>query len=98
MLHVDGPGAANHAAAIANAPEITAVQYTPGAATPSALAKIDIFKCWQSAGKPVVVCCPKQEVPDILGHLDRRGLLICPSDIRSPQEADEMAAFIRRGR
>jgi hypothetical protein len=31
VLHVDGPGAANHAAAIAGAPEITAVQYTPGA-------------------------------------------------------------------
>jgi hypothetical protein len=98
VLHVDGPGAANHAAAIANAPEVTAVQYTPGAATPSALAKIDIFRCWQSAGKPVVVCCPKEEVPEILRQLDHRGLLISPSGVRTPQEADALAALIRRGR
>ena len=94
-LHVDGPGAAKHVEAIAAAPEITAVQYTPGAATPSALEKIDILKRWQAAGKPVVVFCPKAEVPEILRQLDPRGLLFWPSGIGSPAEADEIAAYVR---
>jgi hypothetical protein len=94
-LHVDGPGAAKHVEAIAAAPEITAVQYTPGAATPSALERIDLFKRWQAAGKPVIVCCPKAEVPELLRQLDPRGLLICPGGVSSPAEADAIAAYIR---
>jgi hypothetical protein len=94
-LHVDGPGAAKHVEAIAAAPEITAVQYTPGAATPSALERIALFQRWQAAGKPVVVCCPKEEVPAILRQLDPRGLLIWPGGVTSPAEADEIAAYIR---
>lgn len=94
-LHVDGPGAANHVEAIACAPEITVVQYTPGAATPSALERIGLFKRWQAAGKPVIVCCPKEEVPEIVRQLDPRGLLIWPSGVGSPAEADEIVAYIR---
>jgi hypothetical protein len=90
VLHVDGPGAANHAAAIAGTPEITAVQYTPGAGTPSALAKLDIFRCWQAAGKPVVVTCPKEEVPELVRQLDPRGLLLCPCGVRTPDEAQSL--------
>jgi hypothetical protein len=94
-LHVDGPGAANHVEAIARAPEITAVQYSPGAGTPSALERIGLFKRWQATGKPVVVSCPKAEVPEILRQLDPRGLLIWPSGAKSPAEADELAAYIQ---
>lgn len=94
VLHVDGPGAANHAAAIAAAPEITAVQYTPGAGTPSALAKIDILRCWQAAGKPVVIMCPKEEVPELVRQLDPRGLLLVPSGVRSPGEAEALFKLV----
>jgi hypothetical protein len=94
-LHVDGPGAAKHAEAIANAPEITAVQYTPGAATPSALERIGIFQCWQAAGKPVIVSCPKEEVPEIVRRLDPRGLLLWPAGVKTPAEADEIARYIQ---
>lgn len=94
-LHVDGPGAANHAQAIAAAPEITAVQYTPGAATPSALAKLAIYQLWQSAGKPVVVSCPKNEAVELARRLDPRGLLLCVGDLAAPAEADELVARIR---
>ena len=94
VLHVDGPGAANHAAAIAAASEITAVQYTPGAGTPSALAKIDILRCWQAAGKPVVIMCPKEEVPELVRQLDPRGLLLCPSGVRTPGEAEALFKLV----
>lgn len=96
VLHVDGPGAANHAAAIAAAPEITAVQYTPGAGTPSALAKLDIFRCWQAAGKPVVIMCPKEEVPELVRQLDPRGMLLVPSGVSTVDEADALFEIVRR--
>jgi hypothetical protein len=94
-LHVDGPGAARHARAIAAAPEIGAVQFTPGAATPSALPWIGMFREWQQAGKPVIVNCPAGEALEIARSLDPRGLLISPSGVSTPAQADALVASIR---
>jgi hypothetical protein len=90
VLHVDGPGASVHAPAIAGEPAITAVQYTPGAGTPSALAKLDMLKALQGAGKPLVVACPKEEVPALAGRLDPRGLALCPENLRTVGEAEAL--------
>jgi protein-L-isoaspartate O-methyltransferase len=54
------------------------------------LAKLDIFRCWQAAGKPVVVTCPKEEVPELVRQLDPRGLLLCPCGVRTPDEAQSL--------
>jgi len=43
-------------------PEITAIQFTPGAGTPSALAWVDMFKRIQSRGRSVLAICPPEEV------------------------------------
>lgn len=97
LLHVDGMGAAKHAPAIAATPEITAVQYTPGAGTPSALPHVAMFRRWQEAGKPVVVLCPKEEACALVRQLDPRGLLIWPSGLRTPAEADELVRLLTKG-
>jgi hypothetical protein len=95
VLHVDGPGASRHAPALAKEPLITALQYTPGAGTPSALAKLEMLKMLQAAGKPIFVSCPVEEVPELLRKLDPRGLCLGPSGIKSPAHADEVAAMCR---
>ncbi|MCC7518321.1 MAG: hypothetical protein IT578_03950 [Verrucomicrobiae bacterium] len=95
VLHVDGPGASRHAAALAKEPTITAIQYTPGAGTPSALAKLEMFKMLQAAGKPLIVFCPAEEVPELLRKLDPRGLCLAPEDVTSPAHADTLAAMCR---
>jgi len=77
-----------------NIPAITALQYTPGAGTPCALAKLEMLKMFQQAGKPVFVVCPKGEVEELADRLDPRGLVLMPVDVESPREADELFEII----
>ena len=94
IKHHDGPDAARHAETLAAEPAITAMQYTPGAGTPSALAKIDMLKMFQDAGKPVYINCPAGEVKGILDSLDPKGLVICPSGVETPKQADELMKLV----
>ncbi|PTX94618.1 hypothetical protein [Opitutus sp. ER46] len=94
LFHLDGPQAARHAPTLAAEPGITAIQYTPGAGTPSALAKLDLLRRIQAAGKPVLVITPKAEVARLARQLDRRGLAMLVEDPLTPAEADELATSI----
>ena len=90
LFHLDGPGAARHAAALAEEPAITAVQFTPGAGTPSALAWLDMFRMLQEARKPLVLACPWEEARELAATLDPRGLALMPEGIRSPEQLQEL--------
>jgi len=88
-FHLDGPQASRHAPALARLPWVTAVQYTPGAGTPSALAKLDMFRALQDAGKPVLTAVPAGELEEFCARLDPRGLAIYVGGISTVAEADE---------
>ncbi len=90
-FHLDGPQCARHVDALLAETGITAIQYTPGAGSPSALAKLDLLKRIQAARKPLLVFTPHQEVERLAGDLDPRGLAIWVDDVSTPAEAD--AAF-----
>lgn len=94
LFHLDGPQAARHAPALAAEPCITAVQYTPGAGTPSALAKLDLLRDLQAHRKPVLVITPKDEVAALARALDPRGLAILVEDRLTPAEADALARAV----
>jgi len=94
LFHLDGPDAARHAEALAAEEAITAVQYTPGAGTPSAVARLDMLRMLQSAGKPLFLFCPVEEVPTLIDGLDSRGLVLCPLGVQSPQHADELVRMV----
>ena len=94
LFHLDGPGAARHAEALAAEDAITAVQYTPGAGTPSAVEHLDMLRMLQSAGKPLFLFCPVEEVPALIDGLDPRGFVLCPMGIRSPRQADELVQLV----
>ena len=85
VFHLDGPDAARHAEILANDPDITAIQYTPGAATPSALAKIDLLKMIQNYHVPLFIECPFNETKELMQALDPQGIAIRVSDIETPQ-------------
>jgi len=55
VFHLDGPDAARHVKALLSVPAIDAIQFTPGAANPSAIPWIDMFRTIQSAGRSVLV-------------------------------------------
>lgn len=94
VIHLDGPAAARHAETLAQEPSINAIQYTPGAGTPSALAKIDMLRMLQKAGKPLLLICPREEVDELADRLDPGGLALWPSDVNTPQMADDIARRI----
>jgi hypothetical protein len=94
-FHLDGPQAARHAPALAEQPWVDAVQFTPGAGTPSALAKIEMLRGLQKAGKPVLVTTPKTEVLELSRALDPRGLALWVDETISVAEADELASAIK---
>jgi len=93
VIHLDGPDAARHAESLAKDPDITAVQYTPGAGTPSALAKLELFKMIQQHGTPLFIECPVSEVRQLAQKLDPTGVAIRVLDLRSTEEADELVAW-----
>lgn len=94
LFHLDGPQAARHAPALAAEPCIAAVQYTPGAGNPSALAQLDLLRTLQAAGKPVLVITPKDEVAELARRLDKRATAIFVEDRLTPAEADELAQLV----
>jgi len=96
VLHLDGPAAARHAETLAAEPSIQAVQYTPGAGTPSALAKLEMLKLLQRAKKPLLLICPVAEVDELADKLDPRGLTLWPTDVTTPAMADAVAARIAK--
>ncbi|MDI1248723.1 MAG: hypothetical protein PSV13_07560 [Lacunisphaera sp.] len=95
LFHLDGPQAARHSPVLQAEPSITAVQYTPGAGTPSALAKLDLLRGLQAAGKPVLVIAPKHEVSRLARVLDRRATAILVEDPLTPAEARELEHAVK---
>ncbi len=72
------------------------MQYTPGAESPSALAKIDMLQMLQRTGKPVYVCCPVHEVAGVIDKLDPKGLAISATDVASPKQTDGFMQLIQK--
>jgi hypothetical protein len=96
VLHLDGPGATRHAQAVAEEPAITAVQFTPGAGSRSAVVWMDMYRLLQEAGKPLLLVCPKAEIPELVKALDPRGLVLWPDDVSTPREVDDIMAMLEK--
>ncbi len=94
LFHLNGSSAARHAETLAEGPAITAVQCVPGAATPSARAKLEMFQMLQKAGKPLWLYCPSSEIQTPCEKLDSHGLALAPTDVRCPQEAAHLLRMV----
>jgi hypothetical protein len=76
IFHLDGSGSTRHIEALLEIPSIHAIQYTPGAGTPSALAWLDMFRLIQRKGRSLLVFAPVDEVPELARALRPEGLAI----------------------
>jgi hypothetical protein len=76
VFHLDGPQAARHIDALLGLDELTAIQFTPGEGTPSALAWVDMFRKIQARGHSVLIVCPPEEVLELCEKLPAEGLAI----------------------
>lgn len=96
FFHLDGPRAAAHIDALLEVDALQAIQFTPGAGTPSALAWVEMFRKIQAAGKSVLVICPVEEVLDLCPALDPAALAVSVDGASSVQELDDLYAEFRR--
>ena len=69
ILHVDGPQAVRHAEVISSGGRNHGGAVHPWERTPSAAAKLPMFRLLQQHRKPVYVSCPSGEVERIAGEL-----------------------------
>jgi hypothetical protein len=97
VFHLDGPGAARHIDALLDVPEIQAIQFTPGAGTPSALAWVDMFRRIQQRGRSVLIVCPAHEVLELCAALHPAGLALLVDGPHNPEALDRLfAQFCRQ--
>lgn len=95
IFHLDGPGSARHIDALLKLPQLQAIQFTPGDATTSALAWVDLFRKIQNHGKCVLVSAPPKEVAELCQQVDpsRLAVSFSPPDLRAKQH---VLAKVRR--
>lgn len=96
VFHLDGPGAARHIDALLEAPDIQAIQFTPGAGAPSALAWVDMFRKIQQRGRSLLVICPPEDVLALCEALRPEGLAILIDTLLAPDELDDLFAQLCR--
>jgi hypothetical protein len=92
VFHLDGPDAARHIDALLDVTDIQAIQFTPGAGTPSAMAWIDMFREIQRRGRSVLIICPADEVLALCEALRPEGLAIMVDSPLTPAELDNLFA------
>ena len=97
IFHLDGQGATRHINALLEVPEIQAIQYVPGAGTPSALKWVEMFRKIQSAGRSLQIICLPQEILPLCDALRPEGLALWSEGILSPGDWDDLfEAFCKR--
>ena len=95
IFHLDGPDAARHIDALLSIDSLDAVQFTPGAGTPSTLPWIDMFQRIQASGRSVLIMVHDlTEIPDLLEQLRPEGLALFIDASPSPQELDAAMASV----
>jgi len=90
IYHLDGPGSMRHLDALLTEPAIQAIQYVPGAGTPSPLRWLDELRKIQQAGKPLQVVCPAGEVLALCQELRPEGLALLVEGVQSVQHLEAL--------
>lgn len=99
VFHLDGPGATRHIDALLEVPEIQAIQYVPGAGTPSALAWVEMFRKIQKAGRALQIICPPEDILPLCEALRPEGLAFWLEMVLPPGELDGLfEQFCKRHR
>lgn len=97
VFHLDGPDAARHIDALLRVDTLDAVQFTPGAGTPSALPWIDMVRRIQASGRSVLLMVHQiEEVPTLLDALQPEGLALFLDASASVDELDAVEAEVAR--
>jgi len=95
IYHLDGPGAVRHLDSLLALPELTGVQWIPGAGAPPMLEWTDVCRHVLEAGKLLYITCEADEVEPLLRELPHPGLLLETRCAGRPQ-ADRLLDNVAR--
>jgi hypothetical protein len=93
IYHWDGPGQIPHLDLLLDIPELTGIQWVPGAGRPGTGSPqwFDLYKRIQARGKRLVLQgMAKIDVQRVVETFEPRGLLIEVGGCKSPEEADDL--------
>jgi len=90
IFHLDGPDAARHIDALLEVPHIQAIQFTPGAGSPSALQWLDMLRRIQDKGRSLLIFTPADEVLELAQSLKPEGLAILIESSPPPDDLDAL--------
>jgi 5-methyltetrahydrofolate--homocysteine methyltransferase len=99
IYHWDGPGQIAHLDLLLDIPELTGIQWVPGAGNPGTGSPkwFDLYRRIQARGKCLVLQgMDKADVQRVAETLDPRGLLIEPRGCETPAEADDLVRSVQR--
>lgn len=95
LYHLDGPAATRHLDLLLGIPELTGIQWQPGAGQPRAIGWLPMLKRVQQAGKNLYVHGLAEDVRGLLAELSPRGLYIkIDESFRRPAEADDFVRWV----
>jgi hypothetical protein len=90
VFHLDGAGSTRHLDALLEVPEIRAIQYTPGAGSPSATVWLEMFRTIQRKGRSLLVFAPADEVLPLVESLRPEGLAVF---VEGPARIEQLQAI-----
>lgn len=99
IYHWDGPGQIPHLDLLLEIPELTGIQWVPGAGKPGTGSPqwFDLYKRIQARGKRLVLQgMDKADVQQVVETFDPRGLLIEARGCQAPEEADDLVRCVQR--
>lgn len=99
IFHLDGPDCVRHLDLLLEIPELTAIQWQPGAGQPMSVGWIPLLKKIQDKGKSICIDAKYEHVEEILEELSCKGLYINIYEaLDNPQEAEDFIKLVKRVR
>ncbi|MHC4481010.1 MAG: hypothetical protein ACYS1C_08605 [Planctomycetota bacterium] len=95
IYHLDGPDAVRHLDSLLALPDLSGIQWVPGAGAPRMSEWTDLLRRVLEAGKLLYISCEADEVERLLRELPHRGLLL-DTRCATPLEVDELLAMVAR--
>ncbi len=99
IYHWDGPGQIAHLDLLLDIPELTGIQWVPGAGRPGTGSPqwFDLYKRIQAKGKRLVLQgMDRADVQRVVETFDPKGLLIEPRGFDTPEEADDVVRCVAK--
>jgi hypothetical protein len=96
IYHLDGPKALRHLDSLLAIPELTALQFVPGAGNEGFAKWVDVYRKAQAAGKAIMVYCTPAEIDLVIETLDPSGVYLQVEGVDSRETGVTLLQRVQR--